>query len=238
MQNIWGIVVGVVVAAGIGAVVYKAVDSGPERPRPAAPAPAQGTAARAADQAALPKPDASFGQMPVADDDYQLGKPDAPITIIEYASLTCPHCATFETEVLPQLKAAYVDTGKVRFVYRDFPLDRVALTASVIARCAGRERFFGYIDAFFASQQNWARAQNPVEALGRIARLGGMSDAEIDACIKDQKTVDTVLAQRLEGEKTYKIQSTPTLFINGDRYSGGLRFDELKRVLDGMLPKS
>lgn len=239
MQNIWGIVVGVVVAAGLGAVVYKFVD-GDDTRRLTAPvaAPAQPASGTAAETAALPLPDASFGPIPVADDEFQMGRPDAPVTIIEYASLTCPHCAQFEAEVLPKLKAEYIDTGKVRFVYRDFPLDRLALTASVVARCAGRDRFFGFIEAFFGSMQTWARAQNPVEALGRIARLGGMSDAEFDACTKDQKITDAVLAQRLEGEKTYQIRATPTLFINGERFSGGLRFDELKRLIDSKLSKS
>jgi protein-disulfide isomerase len=243
MQNIWGIIVGVVIAAGIGVVVYKAVDGGGDsRPRTtaqaSAPAPAEGSGDTAARTAPLPQPDVKFGQMAVSEDDFQMGRADAPITIIEYASLTCPHCAQFDTEVLPKLKSEYIDTGKVRFVYRDFPLDRLALTASVVARCAGRDRYFGYLNAFFASQQTWARAQNPVEALGRIARLGGMSDAAFDACLKDQKTLDAVLAQRLEAEKTYKLQATPTLFIQGDRYTGGLRFDELKRLIDSTLSKS
>ena len=238
MQNIWGIVVGVVIAAGLGAVVYKFVDTGPSRPSaPVAPAQTTGGAVQA-QNVAVPKPDAQFGQVPLTEDDIILGKAEAPLTIVEYASLTCPHCAAFDAETMPRLKAEYIDTGKVRYVYRDFPLDRLALTASVVARCAGRERFFGFVEAFFASQQTWARAQNPVEALGRIARQGGMGDSEFDACVKDQAALDKVLAQRLEAEKTYKIQSTPTLLIQGDRYSGALRFEELKRVLDSMLPKT
>jgi protein-disulfide isomerase len=238
MQNIWGIVVGVVIAAGVGAVVYKFVDTGPSRPS-AAVAPAPSTTSPAlAQNVAVPRPDAQFGQVPLTEDDIPLGKADAPITIVEYASLTCPHCASFDAEVLPQLKAEYIDTGKVRYVFRDFPLDRLALTASVVARCSGRDRYFGFIEAFFASQQTWARAQNPVEALGRIARLGGMGDSEFDGCVKDEAALEKVLAQRLEAEKTYKIQSTPTLLIQGDRYSGALRYEELKRVLDSMLPKT
>jgi protein-disulfide isomerase len=241
MQNIWGIVVGIVVAAGIGAAVYKFVDTGDSRPRATVPAPlATGAPAGAAtaQTAPLPQSDAHFDQMQVTVADFQLGKPDAPITIVEYASLTCPHCAAFDAEVMPRLKSEYIEAGKVRFVYRDFPLDRVALTASVVARCAGRDRFFGYIEAFFSNQQTWTRAQNPVEALGRIARLGGMGDAEFDACLKDQTALDAVLAQRLDGENTFKIQSTPTIFVNGDRYTGGLRYEDLKRVLDGKMPKS
>ena len=238
MQNIWGIVVGVVIAAGVGAVAYKFVDTGPSRPSaPVAPAQTSPGAAAAQD-VGIPRSDAQFGQVPLTEDDITIGKADAPITIVEYASLTCPHCATFDAEVMPQLKTEYIDTGKVRYVYRDFPLDRLALTASVVARCAGRDRYFGFVEAFFASQQTWARAQNPVEALGRIARLGGMGDGEFDSCLKDQAALDKVLAQRLEAEKTYKIQSTPTLLIQGDRYSGALRFEELKRLLDSMLPKT
>ncbi len=167
-----------------------------------------------------------------------LGKADAPVTIVEYASLTCPHCAKFHVDTLPGLKKEFIDTGKVRLVYRDFPLDRNALAAAIVARCAGPARYFGFIHTFFASQSNWARSSNPVEALGKLARLGGMSKKDFDACLKNKAVSDAVLEQRLEGEKTYKVNSTPTLYINGGKYSGGLTLDQIRSVIGAMLKKS
>ena len=114
-----------------------------------------------------------------------LGKAGAPVTIIEYASLTCPHCAAFHKDVLPQLKAKYVDTGKVKIVYRDFPLDGRATLAAMVARCAPPERYFGFLDALFRSQTQWGRAEDPKKALAQIAKVGGMGDAESDACMKN-----------------------------------------------------
>src|SRR5262249_57342023 len=101
----------------------------------------------------------------VSPDDRILGKPDAPITIVEYASLTCPHCAAFERDTLPKLKTQYIDTGKVKLIYRDFPLDSRATLAAMIARCAPRDRYFGFVDAFFRSQDQWARSEDPVRSL-------------------------------------------------------------------------
>jgi len=241
MQNIWGIVVGVVLAAGVGVVIVKAVgDSAPpSRTRTAAPAPQATTAPEAPVRPRVaPQPEARFGRIEVTGEDYTIGRPDAPVTLIEYASLTCPHCARFHNEILPQIKKDYVDAGKVRVVYRDFPLDRVALSASMIARCAGRESYFGYLETFFASQTNWARAQNPIEALGRIARLGGMSESAVQECLQNQSVMDAIVKQRLEGERIYAIGSTPTIFVNGDKYGGGLGLEELRLVIEPLLPKS
>jgi protein-disulfide isomerase len=170
--------------------------------------------------------------------DHVMGKADAPVTIIEYASMTCPHCAAFHGTVLPKIKSDYIDTGKARLVFRDFPLDRLALTASVIARCAEPERYLGFVDVLFSSQLNWIRAEDPLKALKKIAALGDVPEAKVDACLNDKARFDAVLTERLGGEKTFKVNSTPTLIVNGKVVQGGYDYDTLKKAIDAQLPKS
>lgn len=240
MQNIWAWVVGVAVIGGIAVSAGRLIgddDEPARRPAQVQTAGADGSAAAQAD-GSVPKPAASFPDMKVTEDDLSIGSADAPVTLVEYASLTCPHCAQFHNEVLPTLKKEYVETGKLRIVYRDFPLDQLALTGSMIARCAGDDRALGFIDAFFSAQATWARAENPLAAMARIARLGGMSQAEFDACLKKQEIADAVLKQRLEGDKTFNVDATPTIFINGDKYSGGLTIPQFRAIIDAKLGKS
>lgn len=173
--------------------------------------------------------------------DMVMGAADAPVTIIEYASLTCPHCARFHAETLPKLKESYVDTGKVKYVFRDFPLDRVALTAAMVARCAGPSRYFGFLDVFFRQQAQWAAGNDPqkmVDSLKRLARLGGMSEAQFDACIQNREVQDAILAQRLGGEKEFGVSSTPTLIINGRKHAGALSFEEIEKAIKPLVGQS
>ena len=170
--------------------------------------------------------------------DMVIGADNAPVTIVEYASLTCPHCARFHTETLPKLKSEYVDTGKVKYVFRDFPLDGLALRAAAIAHCAGPERYFTFLDVFFQQQANWTRGNDPEQMLAslkRLARTGGMSEAQIDDCLKNHKIQDSILASRMTGEKQFGVKSTPTLLINGQAYPGALPFDELDKILKPLL---
>ncbi len=241
MRNIWVIIVGVVVAGGIGVTAYNFL--GNDAPRKSvtrtAPTPAPAANAPMAQRESVaPRPESEFGTVAISADDFFLGKADAPVTIVEYASLTCSHCARFHITTLPGLKKEFIDTGKARLVYRDFPLDNVALAGSMIARCAGRERYFGFIGVFFANQANWAKDSKPVAALGKLARLGGMSQGAVDACLKNQAVGDAVLKQRLEGEKVFKINSTPTLIVNGRKFSGGLTLEQFRAVVASLLKKS
>ena len=174
-------------------------------------------------------------------DDMVMGLGTAPVTIIEYASLTCPHCAHFNETTFPQLKAQYIDKGLVKYIYRDFPLDRVALTASEIARCAGPERYFGFLDAIFRQQTSWTTGKDAAEVtenLKRLARLGGLSSQAADSCLADKALQDSILAQSLKGEKEFKVDSTPTLIINGEKHTGALTIEELTAVLTPLLKKS
>ncbi|MBV8536777.1 MAG: DsbA family protein, partial [Alphaproteobacteria bacterium] len=146
-------------------------------------------------------------------DDMVMGADKAPVTIIEYASLTCPHCAHFNETTFPKLKADYIDKGLVKYIYRDFPLDRMALTAAEIAHCAGPERYFGFVDAIFRQQASWTAGSNAneiTENLKRLARLGGLSTSAADVCLADKALQDKILAQSLRGEKEFKVDSTPT----------------------------
>ena len=167
-----------------------------------------------------------------------LGDPNAPVTIIEYASLTCPHCATFHTEVLPELKERYIAPGKVRLVYRDFPLDQLALAAAALAHCAGPDRYFGFLDVLFETQESWAGADDHLAALKRLGKLGGLSEQQIDACFADQELADRILRTRLDAQNQYEISSTPSFVINGETYGGARGVDEFSEIIDPLLEKS
>ena len=166
----------------------------------------------------------------ITDEDYALGNSGAPIVIVEYASLTCPACRRFHTDVLPALKKEFVETGKVRLVYRDFPLDQLAYIAAKTARCAGRERYFGFLDVFYQTQSQWASARAPLEALQKLARLGGMSEKAFLDCIQDKEVETHILSRRLEAARDFGVQSTPTIFINGERHNN-LTLDEIRTIL-------
>ena len=170
--------------------------------------------------------------------EHALGNPNAPVTIIEYASLTCPHCAHFHKDVLPELKERYIAPGKVRLVYRDFPLDQRALAASVLAHCAGPDRYFGFLDVLFQTQESWASADDYTAALKRIGKLGGLTEDQMDACFADQKLTDQILQSRLDAQKQYNVSSTPTFIIDGKTYAGARDIDEFASLIDPLLQKS
>jgi protein-disulfide isomerase len=189
----------------------------------------------------LAAPTAAHAQGPaptVTAEDHVLGKADAPITIIEYASLTCPHCAEFDRDTLPKVKEAWIDTGKAKLVFRDFPLDGLALRAAMVAHCWPADRYFGFIDTLFQTQITWARAPDPHVALGRIAKLGGISDEQFENCLKDEKLADSVAASGLTAQKQYGVDSTPTFFINGVKVLGAVSYTEFDKALSAALSKS
>jgi len=167
--------------------------------------------------------------------DMIMGDPDAQVEIIEYSSMTCPHCAAFHTQTLPTIKERYIDTGKAKLVFREFPLDRVALTASAVARCAGEDRYFSFVDVLFRTQDQWAHAEDTIGELKKIVRMGGLDPAMVDACLEDQAIIDGILAVRLNGDETYTIRSTPTFIINGDSHPGQMTVEEFEAVLDPYL---
>ena len=183
---------------------------------------------------AAPSPVVQLAQAPaelqVTPTDHVMGNADAPVTIIEYASMTCPHCATFHTDTLPTLKQKYVDSGKVRFIFRDFPLDQIALQAAQIAECSGKDRYFGVIDVIFRTQAQWAASKEPMAELGKTLRIAGITEADIKTCLADQKLATEIVGERQGGEKA-GVDSTPTLFINGQRWNGARSVAALDEAL-------
>jgi protein-disulfide isomerase len=174
----------------------------------------------------------------VQPNDHVLGDPNAPITVLEYASLTCPHCAHFQAEVLPKLKERYIAPGKVRLIYRDFPLDERAVAAAALAHCAGPERYFGFLDVLFQTQSSWAGADDYLSALKRLGKLGGLTDTQMDACLANQTLTDGILRSRLEAQDKYGVNSTPSFIIDGKTYSGSRDIDEFASLIDPLLGKS
>ena len=167
--------------------------------------------------------------------DVWLGKEDAKVTIIEYASMTCPHCANFHEKIFPVLKEKYIDTGKVRFTLREFPFDPLATAAFMLARCNGNDRYYAMVDLLFAQQKAWSTAQKPAEALLATVRQAGFTQESFEACLKNQSIYDAVNPVRERGDKTFGVDSTPTFFINGQKSSGSLSVEELDKILSPLV---
>ncbi len=171
--------------------------------------------------------------------DFALGPDDAKVKMVEYASFTCPHCADFHSDVFKALKTDYIDTGKVRFEYREVYFDRYGLWAAMVARCGGEMRYFGITDILFSTQREWAASDDPtvvVENLKKIGRTAGMDDATLDACMKDGAMAEALVARFEANMKADDVQGTPTIFINGTKHSN-MSYADLKVILDAELAK-
>jgi protein-disulfide isomerase len=165
-----------------------------------------------------------------------LGSPDAPLTIIEYSSFTCPHCATFHTETLPAIKERYIDTGKVRMIFREAYFDQYGLWASMLARCSGEDAFFGYVDTLFAKQTEWARAENIVAELQRIGRLGGMPAERIQECLSDEEFMRDLVAGYQEKAAADELRATPSFkFGDGALVSGAMGVEAFSQLIEDNL---
>jgi protein-disulfide isomerase len=185
-----------------------------------------------------PSPADAQSLLRVTPNDRILGNPGAPITIIEYASMTCPHCAHFADDVLPAIKKKWIDAGKVRLVLRDFPLDDEAVHASMIARCAPPKQFYAFIDTFFADQAQWVEVPDYQAELTRLAELGGMSKDQVDKCLNDKTLENQVLASRVAAANQLGVDATPTFFINGTKFSGEATVAKFDQLLSGLSQKS
>jgi protein-disulfide isomerase len=166
-----------------------------------------------------------------------MGRADAPVTLIEYSSLTCPHCADFHKDVLGQIKAAYVDTGKVYYVMRDFPLEPRAMAAAMVARCVDPARYFGFLDMLFKDQQAWAKSQDLLADLRLRAEFAGLSAADFNACLDDRALMQGIQKRAEEGRVQYGIEATPTFIVNGNKVSGARGFEQFKSAIDAQLAK-
>ena len=163
------------------------------------------------------------------------GDAGAPITVIEYASMTCGHCASFHVNTWPAIKRDYVDTGKVRFIVREFPFDPRAAAAFMLARCAPGGKYFEMVDVLFKQQDAWARVQNPRAPLENISKLAGFTQESFEACLTNQKLLDDINAVRERGAAEFGVTATPTFFINGKKYSGALTVEQMSAIFDALL---
>ena len=168
-------------------------------------------------------------------EEKSLGTPDAPIKMIEFASLTCGHCARFHNEVMPTIKEKYINNGKIFFTYKDFPLDKFALKASIISRCSGNKNYFSFLDVFYKKQSSWTRSQDPFKSLLKIAKIGGLKDEEIKVCVGNKSIEDGLLKDRLQSSKKYDITATPTIYLNGKKYTGDLTLEALELKINALL---
>ena len=168
-------------------------------------------------------------------DEMALGSEDAPVTIVEYASMTCSHCADFHENTFPALKEKYIDTGKVRFVLREFPLDPLAAAGFMLARCRPSDQYFTMVDLLFDKQRQWAYAQDPVTALLNIAKQAGFTQESFEECLTNQELLDAVNEVKDQGAKDFGVSSTPTFFINGRMLRGARGIDEFSEAIDPEL---
>jgi protein-disulfide isomerase len=189
-------------------------------------------------EARAQEPTAPMVAQPVSQPDVVLGSAKAPVTITEYASMSCPHCAAFGENVFPMLRSKYIDTGKVRFVFREFPLDIRAAAASMLARCiadGNAEKYFGAVRLVFQQQEAlMAETKNTLMLIGKQA---GMSEQAVETCVKDQVLLDKLAADQRFALDVLKIDSTPTFFVNGERLKGAMSFEELEEKLKPLLKK-
>ncbi len=201
-------------------------------PRPA-PAPAEAALPPLGSAGAQTPGDTALPEVP----DMVLGNPDAKVTLIEYASFTCPHCATFHASTFKDLRRAYIDTGLIRFVYREVYFDRFGLWAAMVARCGGDARYFGIAEMLYAQQRDWTASGDPmkvVENLRRIGRVAGLDDAALDACLSDGAMAQAMVAKFQADTAADGIDSTPSLVLNGRKY-GNMPFADLRRLIEAEI---
>jgi protein-disulfide isomerase len=166
--------------------------------------------------------------------DEVMGDEKAPVTIIEYASMTCPHCANFAINTFPQLKEKYIDTGKVRYILREFPFDPVAAGAFMLARCAGKDKYYPVVDLLFRTQRTWA-VEKPLGPLLATVKQAGFTEDSFKQCLSNQKVLDGIEWVRNRASEKFKVDSTPTFFINGQIQKGAVSFEEMEKLIAPFL---
>jgi protein-disulfide isomerase len=174
---------------------------------------------------------------PEALPDIVQGKADAPVTIIEYASMTCTHCAAFHAETYPTLIKNYVDTGKARFILREFPLDPLATAGFMLARCEGPDKRTAVVDLLFDQQKSWAFIDKPLDGLQTVLKVTGLSQQNFETCLKDQKLYDQVMEIRDRASQKFGVSATPTFYINGLKLSGEQTPESMAKIIDPLLKK-
>jgi len=219
------IAVGGLVALGAGGLAIDAIlssnDSATALPAADAPEPAQG------DDTSVTR--VALGEAKPSD--HVIGDPDAPVTMVEYASLTCPHCATFHQDTLPKLKKNFIEPGKVKLVFRHYPLGKRALRAALLTECFEGQRFFSVLDILFKQQSTWANAENPDEHFRKLGGMAGLGSDKINACLTDGETRDAILQRQLKAREDANIRSTPSFIIDGETVAGNPGYEALAEKL-------
>jgi protein-disulfide isomerase len=173
---------------------------------------------------------------PVSLPDMAIGPANASVTITEFASMTCPHCAAFNATVFPKIKSEYIDSGKIRYIFREFPLDIKAAAGSMLARCIAKDdaaKYFAVIDMLFRQQNDWVM-KNTTETLTRIGKQAGLSQQQVEDCLKDQALLDKIAADQKYAAEVLKVDSTPTFFINGEKIKGETSFEEFDKKIKSL----
>lgn len=169
--------------------------------------------------------------------DRVLGRVDAPITVVEYASMTCPHCARFHETVFPEFKKRYIESGEVRFIFRDFPLDPLAAVASALARCVDKDSYFPMVETLFHEQRQWM-VQRPMPQFVSMAKLAGVGEQPLRACLSDRKIVEDMQAEQKRASEQFGVRSTPTFFVNGEMHAGGISIEDLAKMIEAASSRS
>jgi protein-disulfide isomerase len=199
--------------------------------------PAETAAAPAATDLKLPEADGSVDVAKLMEPgpltEMAMGPADAKVTIVEYASMTCGHCAAFHNSTFKEVKAKYVDTGKVRFIFREYPFDALAEAGFVLARC-NEAQYFPMVSALFSAQNNWVRAEKPSEALFQISRQAGFTQETFNACLSNNTLLEGIRAVRTKGSEL-GVEATPTFFINGEKFSGNMSAEQMSALIDARL---
>lgn len=237
-------IVAVLVLAGIGFVVSQnnsttATDTAAPTQAAVAGGATDATEAAASDLAAAVQAavDSDAGALETANPlgEISMGQADAPVTIVEYSSLTCPHCGAFHRENLPQLKKQYIDTGKVRILFRPFPFDPYATAGAMLAQCVAPATRVGFLDILFKRQQQWIQNEDPMQVLQGLARQAGLSEADFVVCLKDQAMLDGIRYMQKAAAEELGVRSTPTFFINGEKLQGNQPLEEFEKVIKPLL---
>jgi protein-disulfide isomerase len=174
---------------------------------------------------------------PVSLPDMAIGSANAPVTVTEFASMTCPHCAAFDEKVFPKIKSEYIDSGKVRYIFREFPLDIKAAAGSMLARCIAKDdggKYFAVVDMLFRQQNDWVM-KNTTETLTRIGKQAGLSQQAVEDCLKDQALLDKIAADQKYASEVLNVDSTPTFFVNGEKIKGDTSFEEFSKRINALL---
>ena len=187
-------------------------------------------------EAAADKGDGTALGMPNPLGEIALGRDDAPVTIVEYSSLTCPHCAAFHIETLPKLKKAYIETGAVQIKFRPFPFDPFATAGAMLAQCVTPKQRVNFLDILFTRQAQWINSQNPMQDLQALALQAGLSEGDFVVCLKDEKMLNGIRAMQKAAAEQLGVRSTPTFFINGEKLEGNQPLDSFEKIIKPLLP--